>query len=103
MLKNNINAFCLTHTQGDFITLNTDNEKKQVLVRSKSQLFALAKIAEEDGGSPHTIENLKKRKVIPFFDSLEYWQVPASQWEKYLFPATPIPGDSEIVWTIVGM
>ena len=98
---NNITAFCLSHTQGDFITYNADNEKKYVLVRSKSQLEDLAKIAEEDGGSSETIDKLNQGKVIPFFDSLEYWQVPASEWSKHLLPATAISGDSSLVWTIV--
>ena len=99
--ENNIIAFCLTHTDGNFLTYNANNEEKYALIRSKAQLHNLAKIAEEDGGSSETIDNLKQGKVIPFFDSVEYWQVPASEWLKQLLPATAIPDDSNLVWAIV--
>lgn len=99
--KNNIVAFCLTHIQGNFIAQNIQKEQKHILIRNKAQLQELSKIAEEDGGSPETIENLKQGKVVPFFDSMEYWEVPANKWDKYLYPATPLSGNSDLVWSII--
>ena len=101
--ENDITAFCLTHIDGNFLTYNANGEMKHVLIRSKAQLDDLATIAEEDGGSSQLIEQLKQRKMIPFFDSFEYWQVPACEWSRFLFPAADIPGDSNLVWAIINI
>lgn len=99
--ENNITAFCLTHMQGDFITQNIRKEQKYILVRKRTQLHELSEIAGEDGGSTELIENLKLGKVIPFFGSNEYWQIPANEWDKFLYTVTDILGDPNLVWTII--
>ena len=98
--ENNVMAFCLSHIQGNFITQNIANKQNYFLVRSKSQLNELAKIAKEDGASSKTIKNLNQGKAIPFFLSKEYWEVPANEWEKFLYSAINIP-DSNLVCAIV--
>jgi CheY-like chemotaxis protein len=99
--EKNITAFYLTHTQGNFTTINAQNKQHHMLIRNKVQLQELAKIAEEDGGSQETITSLKQGKMIPFFGSKEYWQIPASKWDKYLHPAVNIPGDSNLIWATI--
>jgi CheY-like chemotaxis protein len=99
--ENDISAFCLTHTQGNFIAQCSRNKKNYILVRSKMQLHELSKIAEEDGGSHETIENLRMAKMIPFFESKNYWDIPASQWDEFLHPANDLPVDSNLVWTTI--
>jgi len=99
--EKNISAFSLTHTQGNFITQNKQNEQYHILVRNKAQLHELSKIAAEDGASQETIEKLKEGKVIPYFDSLEYWQIPANEWDKFLHPANGILGDKNLIWTTI--
>lgn len=98
--ENHISSFCLTHIQGNFAVQSKRNKEKYILVRNKTQLQELSKIAEEDGGHSDTIESLKQGKVIPFFGLLEHWQVPANEWNKFLRPATSLDG-SNLVWTIV--
>jgi hypothetical protein len=98
---NDIIAFCLTHTEGDFYTQNKRKGQQHILVRNKIQLRELSKIAEEDGASEDTVENLKLGKAIPFFDTVEYWQIPASEWDILLYPTTSVLDDPDLVWTIV--
>lgn len=98
---NKITAFCLTHIDGNITAQNERNEQKHLLIRDISQLQELSKLAEDDGGSPETIENLNQGKVIPFFGSKEYWQIPANQWEKSLYPADRLGAGSDLVWAIV--
>ena len=52
---------------------------------NQSQLNDLSKAAEDDGASVEVVEKLKTGKVIPFFGEKEYWQIPADEWEKYLY------------------
>lgn len=77
------------------------DEQNYILVRSKSQLKELAKIAKEDNASSETIEHLNQGKAIPFFGSKEYWEVHGSEWDRFLFPAINIPDDSDLVWAMV--
>jgi CheY-like chemotaxis protein len=98
--ENDISAFCLTHTQGNFTAQSKQKKKNHILVRNKIQLHELSKIAEEDGGHQETINGLKQGKAIPFFDSLEYWQVPANEWDKFLHPATKLDY-SDLVWATI--
>lgn len=100
--ENDISAFCLTHTQGNFIAQSRRKEKNYILVRNKMQLHELSKIAEEDGGHQEIINDLRLGQAIPFFDSLEYWQVPATEWGKFLRPATNLDG-SNLVWAKINV
>lgn len=100
---NDITAFCLSHTQGNFIMQNNKGEQKNVIVRNKSQLKELARIAEEDGASLETIKNLNQGKVIPFFGTREYWEVPANEWDHFLHPVKNGYDDSNLMWAEVNM
>jgi len=99
--ENNITSFCLVHIQGDFITQNNKGEQKHIIVRNSAQLKELARIAEEDGASVETIENLKNGHAIPFFGNHEYWQIPANEWGKYLHPAFTLQDDPNLGWSII--
>lgn len=96
-----ITEFYLTHNDGNFTTFNSKKEKKYLLVRNKKQLELLSEVAKEDGGSSEIIHQLKQGKIIPFFNSKEYWQIPASEWDKFSYPATEISDDSNLLWSII--
>ena len=99
--ENNITAFCLTHIQGSFLTQNMRREQSYVLLSKKAHLQELSKIAEEDGGSQETIEKLKEGKAVLSFGSKDYWEIPANEWDKFLYPATSLLGDPNLVWAVV--
>ena len=99
--ENGITKFYLTHLQGDFVLLNKNEEKQHLLVRNKDQLKYLTEIAKEDGADFETIEKLETAKVIPFFNSKEYWEVPANEWSKYLHSTLAISSDDNLVWAII--
>lgn len=99
--EHDINSFCLTNIQGNFIAQSSHKKQKHFILRDKMQLQELAKIAEEDGGSIETIENLKHGKVIPFFDCHDYWEIPANEWDKYLHLANDLTMDSSLVWAAI--
>lgn len=98
---NKITEFYLNHTHGNFTMINKDQKEMHLLVRTQAQLEILSTIAEEDGGSPQIIDDLKSGKVIPFFGAKEYWQVPASEWDKFAYPAIKVKGDAGLLWSIV--
>lgn len=95
----NITEFYLSHVDGNFTMINKDNKKMHLLIRTKAQLETLSLLAEEDGGSARTIDDLKSGKVIPFFGSQECWQVPASEWDQFLYPVLNV--NSNVLWAIV--
>lgn len=99
--ENDITAFCLTHIQGNFTAVNKKGNQLHILTRTKTQLLELAEIAKEDGGSRETIHKLKAGCVIPFFDDLEYWQIPANQWDSFLYPAIDVPGNPNIAFAAI--
>lgn len=101
MVSENIQSFYLTHIDGNFIAHTTNNEQKHILIRSKTQLETLAKLAEEDKGGSDLINKLKKGKFIPFFGDVEPWEIPAQEWDKFLYPAINIHGEQDLVWTII--
>jgi len=99
--ENNVSAFCLTDIQGGFVMQLRQGMQKHLLVRNKTQLQELARMAREDGASVETIGNLEQGNVIPFFGDKECWQVPASEWGEYLHPANPLFGDPNIAWAAI--
>jgi len=99
--ENDISAFCLADSQGTYITQKRNGDREYVLIRSKHQLELLSKVAEEDGASPEVIQQIKNANVIPYFDSKEYWQVPADEWENFLYPAKKITNDNELFLALV--
>jgi len=98
--ENNIISYCLTDVEGCFLAKNK-NEQIHFVVRNKTQLQKLAKVAKEDGATEEVILNLEQGKVIPYFGNKEYWQVPASEWNQYLYPSNFILGDSNVAWAAV--
>ncbi len=98
---NKVSSFYLRHINGNFILEGPCKESKHVLIRNKMQLKELARIAKEDGASETTINHLDNGNMIPYFNSCEYWEVPASRWDNYLHPAEKIAGDNQYVWSIV--
>jgi CheY-like chemotaxis protein len=98
--ENNVKAFCLTDMDGCF-AIQCEDKQIHLLVKSKTQLQKLSKIAKEDGASDEIVENLEQGNVIPFFADKEYWQVPANEWDKHVYPSKFILGDSKLVWTTV--
>ena len=101
MQEREITSFCLSHAQGDFLAKNIKQEQCSILIRDKNQLLELSKIAEGDGGHCETIEKLSQGKVIPFFGEKDYWEIPASEWDKFIYSASPLSGDSDLIWAIV--
>lgn len=95
--EENITSFCLTNTKGDFSLTNKANEKFHLSVISKSRLQNLLTAAEDDGASDDVTEKLRTGKAIPFFGTKEYWEIPANEWDKFLYPAIQISGDDSIL------
>lgn len=98
---NNIIAFSLINIYGDFEAIDKNNKKYHILIRKKSQLIELSRIAEEDHGSSHTIDSLKNATSIPFFNSIDPWQIPANEWDAYLQPTTGMLNEPNLVWSII--
>ena len=95
--EKHIAAFCLSHIQGNFTFINTTGEKSYLSIIHKSRLQDLCNVAEEDGASVGVIEKLKMGKVIPFFGDKEYWEIPANEWDRFLYPAIKVSGDDSIL------
>lgn len=100
LLENRITAFFLENKDGNFSGFNSNGEKNFV-VRSKKQLQELAILAEEDGASKEIINHLMHAKVTPFFGNKQYWEIPATKWGDFLYPANLIANDSNFVWSVV--
>jgi len=99
--ENDVVKFCLTHMQGNFFTQTKKSLNKYFLIRTKSQLAEIALSAKEDGASSQVVQSISEGKVIPFFNDNEFWQVPADQWDDYLYFANEITNEADLVWTIV--
>ncbi len=95
-----ITEFYLTHIDGNFTMINSDNEKIHLLFRNKSQLKRLAEIAREDGGSIEIVNELLLGNIIPFFDSKEYWQIPAADWKTFSYPTNQVLYENNMVWAL---
>lgn len=96
-----LSAFCLTDIQGTFVARDYQGNQTHIVVRNKIHLQELAKIAKEDGASINVIGDLEQGKVIPFFDSKEYWQISGAEWGNYLYPANSLFGDPNVAWTVI--
>jgi response regulator RpfG family c-di-GMP phosphodiesterase len=99
--KNNIKSFCLSNMHGNFIVQDQYGQQKTLLVRNKQQLRILSTYAKEDGAAEHVIEKLQLNKVIPFFGNKEHWEIPANEWNYYLYPANKIATDPNVSWICV--
>jgi hypothetical protein len=99
--ENKVTEFYLTDIDGNFLMRDENYRQTYLLVRSKMQLKQLSEVAMEDEGSVYTIDNLIQANVIPFFGKEKYWQIPANEWDKFLYPATTIPGDDNLVWNSI--
>lgn len=99
--KNEVTAFCLIDMQGSFMIYTRQGIRKCLLVRNKMQLQELSTIAKEDGATIETINALEQGRVIPYFDSKEFWQIPANDWDHYLHPVQEVIGDSSLVWAVI--
>lgn len=95
-------GYCMTHIQGDFLMRDRDGKQRYVLLRQKSELAELAKIAEEDGASNEVVDALNQGLSIPYFDEKEYWEVPGKAWDARLVSAKAVEGDDHLVWAIIG-
>jgi len=98
---NSIEKFCLIDTQGDFLAINSQEHLKYFILRSKKQLRELLLVAKEDGASYETINKIESGEAIPFFYEKKFWEIPASEWDGYLFPTETISSDGEILRVIV--
>lgn len=98
--KNKIAAFFLENKEGDFSWFNT-REQSFIAVRSKKRLQELSIIAKEDGASKEIVNHLERAEVIPFFGNKQYWEIPASEWGKFLYPAHLLSKESNLVWTVI--
>jgi CheY-like chemotaxis protein len=99
--ENNIVGFFLTNKEGDFAGFDIAGKQSYIVVRSKKQLEDLSIVAEEDGASKEIVDHLAQSEVIPFFGNKPYWEIPASEWGTFLYPAKLLAGDSGMVWAVV--
>lgn len=95
----NITNFHLIDKQGTFHTRNILDEKEYIIFRNIMQLQQLSEFAAEDGASEKTVNDLAQGKVIPFFNFKEPWEIPAYEWNNYLYSANKLPGDPAFLWT----
>jgi response regulator RpfG family c-di-GMP phosphodiesterase len=98
--KNSI-GFYLSDKQGAFCTYDATGEKEYFVIRNTMQLKQLSEFAAEDGASEKTINDLAKAKTIPFFNFKKHWEIPANEWDSYLYSANELPGDADYLWTSV--
>lgn len=96
-----ITGFYLTDKQGTFCTYNITGEKEYFIIRNTIQLQQLSEFAAEDGASEKTINDLAQAKAIPFFNFKEHWEIPAGEWNSYLYSANELPGEPDFLWTSV--
>ncbi len=101
IFENNISSFFLVNMEGDFSILNNNEGQNFLVVRSKKRLYELSLIAKEDGASKEVVNKLAKFEVIPFFGNNQYWQIPASKWDDFLYPANLLPNNSNLVWAMI--
>jgi CheY-like chemotaxis protein len=99
--NNKITSFYLSHTQGNVSLKNEVGRISHILFRNKLQMENLAKIAEEDGGSDSTIQNLRNGKAIPYFGDKEYWEIPAKNWPEYLHESAECSSDDTLFYTVI--
>jgi len=97
----NITDFYLTDKQGAFCTYNAAGVKEYFIIRNTTQLQQLSDFAADDGASEKTINDLSKAKAVPFFNFKEHWEIPANEWESYLYSANELPGDPDFLWATV--
>lgn len=99
--ENTITSFYLVNGEGDFVGLNNEGMQVFIVVRSRKKLQELSILAEEDGASNEIVDKLMKAEVIPFFHDKQYWEIPATEWGTFLYPANQLEGDSSFVWAII--
>jgi len=98
--EHRIKSWHLDHINGNYILRDNYDNIHHLLIRTRSQLKTLAKLAAEDGAADIVIKQLDQGNAIPFFDKAEDWEIPGNQWEAYLHPAQWINGENEILWSV---
>jgi CheY-like chemotaxis protein len=101
IINNHIIGFCMVDIFGSFLLKNSSGKYQYLIYRSKMQLIELAKIAKEDGASSATITSIEMGKSIPFFYDKEFWQIPAKNWNAYLYQASQVEGEPSLMWTVI--
>lgn len=94
----NIVSFHLADLEGTFSLRNVKGESETLIIRNRTQLKALSKVAKEDGADPDVIEQLEQGTAIPYFENNDFWQISAAKWGKYLYPSNPLADDPNILW-----
>lgn len=92
--------YYLIDRSGSMLFLNCDGTPTILAINSIKTLDAFSKIAEDQDES-NIAAMLSKREKILFFPNQEDHMRSASEWESFLYPASPFPGKSNFFYSII--
>lgn len=92
----NIIAYCLADTSGSLIAIDGQNKQYTLLIRQPNDLTRHLNALKEFGDTAHTLyQQIESGKVLPYFGPQdEFWLADYQQWQKHIYPAITIQGDT---------
>ncbi len=100
--KNAIAEYYLSDKYGSFVTYTKSGKKCYFVVHTDASLNDFIEINEQEPDVQGFIEEVRARRRIPFFGTKqESWQIPATQWEPYFYPATALIGREKYYIAVV--
>lgn len=90
---NNIVEYYLLNESGCFLMANIDGNLSLLVVKSEEEMEEYTNLAIDNYGEEKIIKELQTRNQILFFCSEDdYTTITVDKWDKYLYPATKLPG-----------
>jgi CheY-like chemotaxis protein len=101
--ENEIEEYYLIDKQGSYLCINKKKQKKCFVVHTEKSIDSwLSSYCSEL--SLLEIIALKENKKIPFFGiGKEAWQMDASEWRHYFYPAEIVKGRERYYWTTLDL
>lgn len=99
--ENNIVEYYLLDEQGSYQLLDAEGNVSFLAVADEEMMETYAMFAEDDKASETMVNDLKSKKIIPFFYSDDDFDTRPSEWEKYLHPARLLKGNDNYYYAYI--
>lgn len=89
-INNDIKEYYLIDKNGSFLVINNKKQKFYFVIHDDATLNNFVEIYEDDRSLTTFIEQIKKRKFIPFFSGINVESIEPNEWGNYLHQANVI-------------
>ncbi|MBI5448548.1 MAG: response regulator [Gammaproteobacteria bacterium] len=93
--------FYLVDESGSLLLRDETGRFSWLVIKTEKEMLDYHDVANEFGGASTITNQLKEKKVIPFFVTEEDWRIPVDQWGPYLHPASCLKGCETYYYAVV--